>query len=1212
MEYAFRNTMTRFLLVITVLGLLAGTMWAQGGTGELSGLVTDPSGAVVANAQVSLSNTATGDKRTTVTTPAGIYRFVALPVVGTYTLETSPKGFKSAKVANIVVSVGTITNQDVKLELGASSEQVTVEAGVQQVQTTESSISDLVDRRVWQQMPLETRDQNNFINLLAGAAQGNIALNAANGGTDRGAAVNGTRSGSGNYMVEGFDNNDQGLGGGGSIGASTGGANTTISPDAIQEYRVISHNFSAEYGYAGGFVTDTVLKSGTNQWHGSLFEYNRVQALAANSFFSNRAGIQDALVRNQFGGSVGGPIIKDRTFFYFTTEFRRDRSNNPLTGNGLTPDFINFVNSGQFAQFLEASGSYAGVNTAAYPGSPFCGTAGCAGAFANSTTIAPIAANLLATQPNPLCVPGAHNCAGLTNVATGLYTNGISWVTPAGVPINEFGSVTVGQAQTLDQARYSVKVDHRIGNNDQLSGSFLYDNGDAFAQWAGGSSTFGPDLPNHARAQNAGITWNHTFSPTVLNQARIAYTRHTANFPGSAAQNAAGIPAIVTAFDSFNGSFGNASNLPQFFTENRFEYRDDLSITRGKHNFKVGALYSRTRNGSSFDADFNGLFLPYGVEDLLTDNQFGDAVDNLFYGYPVYGSLFYAQASINPTVHPATRPVYYRGFRANEFGAYFQDDWRIHPRLTVNLGVRWDYFGPPHNFQKNLDSNFYTGAPILPLTCSGVPCDQKNQWLPANSPLIAAFGTGGSQIRNSEVWNKDTNNFAPRLGFSWDVTGKQKLVMRGGFGIAYDRMYNNIFENLRFNPPFFSFATFGTLINGVPASAAASPGVYTVPFTSFGLFNSPTLFPAGQPLPSPRAIDQNLVTAYYEQANYGFQYEIAKDLIWETNYVGTFGRKLLGIKNLNTYIGRTAGGTNILTGLPNSSTRPNPTVGNINLRTNGFSSNYNAIQTSLRKRFANGLSFDANYTYSKALDQISDAFTTRSVGGNFAAQDSLNPALDYGPADFNIKHRFVVSYSYDLPFFKANRWIGGWSVSGIVTAQSGVPFSIFNGGIDTNKNGTLNDRGSYVGPGGLSHAYTGNGAAGASGYINPALFDTIYPVQNFDPLNPPAQAFICPATAATNGGRFCEGPSVGQLNRNSLVGPKYVDTDLSVAKRFKINESAGLTFQAGFFNLFNHPNFAIPDNNLADLGGTFGQSTATFAPGQGGARVTQLALRFDF
>jgi hypothetical protein len=187
------------------------------------------------------------------------------------------------------------------------------------VQTTESSISDLVDQRVWEQMALETRDQNQFINLLAGAAQGNVALNLANGGTDRGAAVNGTRSGAGNYLLEGFDNNDQGQAGAGSIGASTGGANTTISPNAIQEYRVIEHIPPAEYGKGGGFVTDMVLKSGTDAWHGSLLEYNRIQALAANSWFSDKNGTKDSLVRNQFGGSVGGPVVKGKTFFYFTT-----------------------------------------------------------------------------------------------------------------------------------------------------------------------------------------------------------------------------------------------------------------------------------------------------------------------------------------------------------------------------------------------------------------------------------------------------------------------------------------------------------------------------------------------------------------------------------------------------------------------------------------------------------------------------------------------------------------------------------------------------------------------------------------------------------------------------------------------------------------------------------------------------------------------------
>ena len=1174
MEYEFRNTMTRFLLVFAVLGLLVGTMWAQGGTGELSGLVTDPSGAVVANAQISLTNTATGEKRTTVTTPAGTYRFPALPVVGTYTLETSPKGFKSAKVAGIVVSVGTIISQNVTLELGTSTEQVTVEAGVQQVQTQESDLSQLVDRRVWQQMPLETRDQNSFVTLTAGAVQGNITL-GGQGGTDRGAAVNGSRSGTGNYLVEGFDNNDTGLGGGGSIGAATGGANTTISPDAIQEYRVINHNFSAEYGQAGGFVTDTVLKSGTNQFHGSLFEYNRVQALAANSFFSNRAGIKDSLVRNQFGGSVGGPIIKDRTFFYFTTEFHRLRTASPLAGNVLTSDFLNFVNTGAFQTFMESDpNGLCMVDT----GSP------CPGAFANTSTYGPLFKNKLLPQGVPVCTPGAR-CQNLTPAGGGIYTSNIIY------PVNVFGNINVPQPQTLDQTRYDVKIDHKLGNNDSLTGAYLYDNGDAVAQWAGGDSTFGPPLPNHARAMNAGITWSHTFSPTILNQARIGYVRHTANFPGDATSNANGTPSIVTAFDPFAGAYGNSSALPQFFTENTFQYKDDLSITHGKHNFKTGAEYRRDRNGSSFETQLNGFFLPYGVEDVLTDGQFGAAADNVLFGGPYYGSWYYAQASIDPTKTPATRPIYYRGYRANEFGAYIQDDWRIHPRLTLNLGVRWDYFGPPHNYISGLDSNLYTGSPATPYNPGST-----NPFFPSGNPVIAGYGTATFQVRNHEIWNKDTNNFAPRIGFSWDVTGKQKFVMRGGFGIAYDRLYNNVFENIRFNPPFYSVAT---IFFGSPASV---PGLYSIPFNQQALFGGAT-----QATPNPRAINSNLVTAYYEQANYGFQYELAKDLILESNYVGTWGRKLVGISNLNTYDGRTAFGTSG----PNA-IRPNPAVGNINLRTNGFSSNYNAWQTTLNKRFANGLQFNANYTYSKALDEISDTFTPRGQALN--PTDSTNVGLDYGPADFNVKHRFVLSGTYDLPFFKQNRWIGGWSLSSIVSLQTGVPFSLYSSSTsnDANKNGTGNDRLAYIGAGAITSALTGGSPA--NGYFNPQDFGRIRAVgQSTIPTDT-----VCPLSV--NSGLWCQGAAVHQTRRGTLTGPNYQNIDLSIAKRFKITESTGLQFQANFFNLFNRANFAIPDGNFANCGpngagicsGSFGSSTSTFAPGQGGARVTQLALRFDF
>src|SRR5437868_5339162 len=407
MDYLFGKSLTRCALLLSVLGLLTTFGFAQGGTGELTGLVSDPSGAVVANATVTLMNPSTGEKRTTVTNSAGIYRFPAV-TPGNYSLEASPKGFKSVKVSHIVVTVGATATQDVKLEVGQGSEQITVEGGGQQlIQTEDASLSQLIDRRVWEQMPLEARNPNDFINLVAGAVPEETA-----GHTFRGAAVNGTRTGTGNYMIEGMDNNEQGQGGVAGCGSQRGqgGANTSISPDAIQEYRVITHDFAAEYGKAGGFVTDTVLKGGTNQWHGSLFEYNRVQALTANDWFSNNAGVKDHLVRNQFGGSIGGPVIKDKTFFFATVEVHRLRQSVPTSGPAMTQQFFNFVNSGQFATFVNSS-------------------ALCSGGCPNlPTTVGPIFQSLLTKFPQAMPLVNSNvNCASdITGacIGEGAYTGG--------------------------------------------------------------------------------------------------------------------------------------------------------------------------------------------------------------------------------------------------------------------------------------------------------------------------------------------------------------------------------------------------------------------------------------------------------------------------------------------------------------------------------------------------------------------------------------------------------------------------------------------------------------------------------------------------------------------------------------------------------------------------------------------------------------------
>ncbi|MGA3103628.1 MAG: TonB-dependent receptor [Terriglobales bacterium] len=1178
MVSAFRSNWTCFLLAIMVLALSVGA-FAQGGIGELTGQVTDTTGAVVSGVEVKLTNTATGEVRTTVTTPSGTYNFSALPIVGTYTLEVGAKGFKSVKVQNIIATVGQVTTRDVKLEVGVLTDQVTVEAGAQLVQTEDSSLSQNVDRNVWTNMPLETRGSNDFIGLTAGAEP---AANA-NLTTDRGPAVNGTRSGSGNFMVEGFDNNDQGLGGGGTLMGS-GGSNTTISPDAIEEYRVIAGTPSAEYGKAGGFVTDTVLKGGTNQWHGSLFEYNRIQALAANSWFSNNAGQQDHLIRNQFGGSVGGPIVKDKTFFYFTTEFHRLRTANPLTANAFTSDFVDFVNSGAFETFQETNpGGVCELDSLALTGT----ATPCPGALSASSTTGTVFQGL-ASQQNLTkveCNSTAANCQNTTPTAQGLYTGGVLFGPAAVVnyPVPIYGTVTVGQGQITNQARYSTKFDHKIGPKDQLNVAYLYDNADTTVPFLGGDSTLGPASISHGRAQNAGITWTHTFSPTILNQLRMAYVRHTANFPGD--PSVAGAPSMVTFFDESTIALGNSSGEPQLFTENEFIYKDDLSVTKGKHNFKFGAEYRRLRNGSSFDNAKNGLILPMDVEDLVTDGTFSNQLEDfLFSGSHPYGSIAYSEASLNPTT--GALPVYYRGYRSNEVAMYGQDDWRVSSRLTVNLGLRWEYFGPPQNFQPGIDANFYQGTPITP-----IPTTSNNPFFPVNNPYLALFASGSVQQRNHDLWNKDLNNFGPRVGFAYDVKGNQKMVVRGGFGINYDRLFNNIFENIRFNPPYFAVGLIGSIAGEAVITPAQTASLISNPFSG-----TSTFFGAGL-TPSLRAMDQNLVTPYYEQAHLGFQYAIGKDMVLESNFVGTYGHKLTDIEGRNNFDGRTASGFD--------STALNPNYSSISFRTNCCSSNYAGWQTTLSKRFSSGLQLNANYTFSKAMDDVSDTFTTKNAGGAAYPTDSLNPRLDYGPADFNVKHRVVASFVYDLPFAKSSRWLGGWNVSGIVSVQSGANFSIDNSAVDSNKDTQFNDRANYIGPGAITDDINHN-VSPHTGYLN------VGPA-NWGILNGPTTANETgiPCPVSVNLGLWCQGQALGQMERNTLIGPGYFDTDLGFSKAFRITETSRLKFEGNFFNIFNHPNFLPPDANLND--GNFGKSQSTFTNQQsGGPRITQLAVRFEF
>ena len=1134
------------LAVAIILGLAAKQVYAQGNA-TLTGNVADPNGAVVAGATVKAVNIGTNVSTDTQTASDGNYRFPTLPV-GTYKISVEASGFKSAQVENVVLTVGQTVTRDIKLEIGAPTETVTVQSGGEQLaQPSESSVSTLLNRNVWENYPLENRDTNEFLNILPGAVPDAFA------GSTRGAAVNGARGGMGNFLVEGFHNNDQGQGG---RGALVAGGITSISPDAIQEYRVITNNYAAQYGKAGGFVTDTVLRSGSNELHGSLFEYNRVQKLAANDFFSNKEGVKDSLVRNQFGGSFGGPIRKDKTFGFGTVEFHRLRQGAPLTAVSFTQQFLDFVRTGAFATFHETNpNGLCMVNN----GAP------CPGAFSHSRTLGANFQKLQSGIPVPLAT------SNFSNIGAGLLTEGIVY------PVPVYGDVTKINSSFLNATRITAKVDHIMSQRNRFTGTFLLEDSDTGDTIGGGDATIGPPFLSPGRSILTGITWTHDFSPTVINEAKGSYLRHRRDFaqcPGTD-----GLPSVATGIDPLGVSFGCTSNLPQFFTDNQFQYQDHVSMVRGNHSFRTGVEYRRIRNGSAFEAIKNGLILPHGVEELLTDGFFGDEADLALFGEPFFGGFTVAQASINPQT--GNLPEYYRGYRSNEWAAYFQDDWKFKRNLTLNLGLRWEYFGPPHNFRPGIDSNFYFGDPSTP-----VPNPSANLFFPRTSPQAAKVARGSFQQKDHEIWKKDMNNFAPRVGFAWDVFGTQKLVIRGGGAISYDRIWNNLFENIRFNAPFFAFATVGAFGGGagVPAGPLSTPGIYGVPFTAANtrLFNNP-LF---NPVPSPRHMDENLVTPYIQQFNLGVQYEFARDFLFEANYITTQGRSLTGIIDINTFKGRTRGGT---------SRRINPSLGGDNFRTNAFSSIYHGGQFIVRNRAWHGLQFNTHYTFAHAIDEVSDAFNNRT---GTRATDNTNIRLDRGRADFDIRHRFVSGFTYELPFLKGNRFLGGWVMSGVVQLQSGVPFSVFNGNQDPNADGYFTDRAVFIGST-YEAAYIRNQSP-ADGFFNPSDFVGM----NTRVAQLGAAAACGPGNGVviSNTRWWCNGTT----GRNILSGPNFTNIDFGVHKKFRVTERTALQLQANAFNLLNHPNFGLPSNNISSS--QFGRSTATV----GTPRVIQLAIRLDF
>lgn len=1148
-------SLRRVLILWSLIILFAGAVYGQLGRGVVTGTVTDPSGAVVPKAQVTLTDVATGVQHVTHTNSAGIYRF-DFSDVGRYDLLVSAAGFASFENHGVVVTVGQTVTINPKLELGKEGTVVSVEAGgVQMVNTANAEVSSLVNQSTIQNLPLEVRDATIFVNLVPGSVP-----NDFNAST-RGAAVNGMRAGMGNFMLDGTDNNDYGQGGRGKGGPGTiPGAEVGVSPDAVQEFRVVTNDFSAEYGRSGGFITDLVTKSGTNQLHGSAFEYNRNSTTTADDFFSAAAGLHDKLIRNQFGGSLGGPIKKDKMFIFGAIEWQRYRSSSPETLSSFTTQFEQFVNSGAWASFMNANSAFTGSNfNCTSPSVPGC-------------SLGPIFQSLQSKYPIPTAT------SNFTNISSSPIFPGLAY------PVPMYGQVTFLENTILNQLRPDIRFDYNISTKDILSAHYNMDSYPSTTTGAGGDF-LNPAFPDvfQGKSQNVGLSWTHTISPDMVNVASMGYLRATENFPCTDCQ----IPSIGTA-DALGFGFGSSSALPQLFTENTFQWIDNLSWSHGRNTFKFGADIRRTRNGSSFDADANGLYFMWDMEDLLTDGAAGDNAGD--------GMDYYGEASVNPSSPTPAYPEYYRGYRAKDFSFYTEDAIKATSHVTINIGLRWDYFGVPHNFRPGYDSNLYDGSSSFNQcranasgssvcfpgdTSATAPLVSNNPYFPVN-PYTASVFSGQFRIVSGDVWNKDFNNFAPRFGLAWDLFGDQKTVVRLGGGIFYDEMYDNIYENMRFNGPLFAFAEPGLLTNGTVQGPYSSPGFYSVPINIGQFFPYATT-------PSARQMDQNLKTAYDEQVNLDVQHQFSDNWLLDVAYIGTFGHQLLGLVDVSTFDGREIGGGY-------SSSRINPDLGSDNARANWFNSNYNALQLQLNKRFSHGLQFNTNYTYSHALDEQSDVFNGRfETSSSSHPEDQYNRYLEYGNADFNLAQRWVAYGVWDLPFFKTHKWLGGWSYDATFSIQSGQPFSVIDGSSDTNLDGYLGDRAEYFAAGSPMNTVL-HRLSPADGYIDPLL------ASRFGTSTPPAgQPWVD-----------------GYMARNSMTGPKFIGTDMSLAKKFQLNERFSLKIIASAFNIFNHPNFNLTTTpvNDTDISNTsqFGKASATIQPDSAGtgARVMQFAGRIEF
>ncbi len=1227
-----------FMLASLTLCLSVVTAMAQS-TAGVTGTVKDSNGAVIAGAEVKLKDTKTGTELTTKTNDQGVYSFQRVAPGTGYTLTFTNPGFQTLVINEVALGVDTTSTHNAELTIGEVSGTVVVTASNEvTLNTTDASIGNVIGERRLKELPIQLRNSPAaLIGLQAGVVGSNVGATGAN----RAGSVTGARTDQTNITVDGIDVNDQTTG---QFAATVGNAPI----DAIQEFRAVSTNPGASDGRSSGGQVELVTKSGTNDFHGNLREYNRTAATAANTFFNNKNGIpRPALTRNQFGGSIGGPIMKDALFFFFDYEGRRDAQQ--VTNLRIVP--LQHFREGRVA-------------------------------FLNNVAGCPTNARLT-TAPQCITILSQAQVAALDPLGIGADASLLSFVNEryplpndlsAGDGINTGGFRFNSPSKRSDNT-YTTRIDWNPTSAHKLFGRFNIARrvqtdtvNTVAAQFPGDPETGQIIVRDYTWV--VGHTW--TASPTFVNQVTVGAARSGLLFPNNFA------PAFPNSF-----TFGAGLSAPfaSISSQDRFvlvpTYRDDATWTKGTHSIEFGGSFKPTNQQSGLVNDFN--FVTVGLGGALTALNASlrpGTIRNNTAARGSFDSAFafalgrYAQVNTNFNYDPSgnafapgTGKV--RNYRYDELELYVQDNWRVKSNLTLNFGLRWHLSPAPYErdgFQAAQDVDMRQLFDLRQRNAAaGI--------FGADAEPLLRYDLIGKGNNGRALYETDLNNFGPRFGFAYtpafkggllgSVFGDNKTVIRGGASVVYDRpsgaitfiqdQVSYLFDNsastlfplggsanaaLTNNPRF-------TNISSSPVTNVAP--TITRPFTPFGIDG----LASGE---FNYAVDQRFRIPYSIQYSFGFQRELPGDFILEASYVGRQGRKLFsqadvaqvlnfrdpvsgqlmldafnGLQNqlLNDlpiteqpwFANMVVGGTQtVLDFVPVESLRGDtsdaifvlyligaldPNVGmsaqfgtNVYISNQGASS-YDGMLVSLRKRFSQGLQFDFNYTWSHSIDNGSSI--TNTVTGGLVC-DMTNLRVCRGNSDFDIRHLVNANFIYELPFGRgkalgggvpgwANQIIGGWEVSGIFTARTGLAFSTTTGTFPVGFN--------FNSPAGL------NGNLGA---LQPRIHDVGSTIQFFDS---PTTVFD-PNDPTAGVLRFPRHGEIG--SRNIMRGPAFWNLDTAVMKNFKMpwSESQSLQIRWESFNAFNHNSFGLPAVNI--VGTTFGQiTTSSSAP-----REMQFAIRYSF